>query len=60
MFNWHDCELQGKRLEQPGDCRPYRQRDDIQPRSEIAMMFDEAFNRLYMQKYDISVVSELY
>ncbi len=33
-----------------------RQRNDIQPRGEIAATFDEAFNRLYMQKYDISIV----
>ncbi len=56
MFNWHDCELSGQRLEQQSDCRPFRPRKDVQPRSEIALMFDEAFNRLYKRKYDVSVV----
>ena len=56
MLNWHDCTLPGKRLENPSDCRPYKPRVDIQPRAEISVMFDEAFNRLYKQGYDASVV----
>ncbi len=32
------------------------QRNDIQPRGESAATFEEAINRLYMQKYDRSIV----
>ncbi len=57
MFNWHDCNLPGKRLERQSDCRPYENPSDrIQSKSEISRMFDEAFNRLYKKHYDASVV----
>ena len=57
MMNWHDCEIDGLRLENQKDCQPYRLNTErIQPRQEIARMFDEAFNRLYTQNYDVAVV----
>lgn len=56
MYNWHDCELQGRRLEHSSDCKPYRAGQPVLSRTEISRMFNEAFNKLYKKKYDLSVV----
>ena len=58
FYNWHDCQLPGAALENPGDCRPYVPplAGVVPSKSKIAREFDEAFTKLYKEKYQATVV----
>ncbi len=58
MFNWHDCTLVGKHLENPGDCHPYKRREGLQSRQQLAHNFNEAYTKLYRENYDLAVVRQ--
>ena len=61
FYNWHDCQLPGAALENLQDCRPYEpaMNHAAPSKSKIAREFDEAFTKLYHQKYQylMTVVS---
>jgi len=58
FYNWHDCQLPGAALEDPKDCRPYEAApNNAHPsKSKIAREFDEAFTKLWKDKYNMAVV----
>ena len=58
FYNWHDCQLPGAALEDPRDCRPYQPAPNkaAPSKSKIAREFDEAFTKLYKNKYHMTVV----
>ena len=59
FYNWHDCQLPGAALENPQDCRPYTPsafKQAVPSKSKIAREFDEAFTKLYKDRYHATVV----
>jgi len=60
MFNWHDCKLDGLRLEQPGDCLPYdfvaSKESEVQSVVDITANFNAAFFKIVQKRYDVAVV----
>ena len=58
FYNWHDCQLPGAALENPQDCRPYTPplAHSVPSKSKIAREFDEAFTKLYKDRYHATVV----
>ena len=62
FYNWHDCQLPGAALENPQDCRPYTPpafKQAVPSKSKIAREFDEAFTKLYKDRYHATVVSQM-
>jgi len=58
FYNWHDCQLPGAALEDPKDCRPYEAAPgNAHPsKSKILREFNEAFTKLWKDKYSMAVV----
>ena len=63
LYNWHDCELEGKGVTNPEDCKPYESSDGKSHLEKIQGLrheMDEAFEKLYDKGYHATVVRKTF
>lgn len=56
VLNWHDCTLPGKNIENPEDCRPYRDTGKTKSKQALVRLFNKAVTKIHKDGYDLSIV----
>uniref|UniRef100_A0A0K2UR48 glycerophosphocholine cholinephosphodiesterase n=1 Tax=Lepeophtheirus salmonis TaxID=72036 RepID=A0A0K2UR48_LEPSM len=57
IFNWHHCDRLGKTTNgTTKKCSPYKHLKEANSQEKMALHFNEAFNKIHRNKYDLSIV----
>ena len=56
VLNWHDCNLPGKNIENPEDCRPFITSSKPLKKNQLHRLFNKGLTKIYKDSYDLSIV----
>ena len=56
VLNWLDCDLPGKNLDNPDDCKPFEITEKKKTRQHLIRMLNRAITRIHKDNYDLSMV----